>query len=499
MQVSLRRSLFVRRVLGAAIIVALGSMAGLRVEFAKGQAPAAATPAATIAAPVEAKPAKEMNEGVKLDGATPIDLTALRAGPPAAFNRLRAVVIPVLGGQVAQPTQQDLDNVDTFIIWKTAEMTWPPNQPEARRALFKTREPLKLPNLTVQMHDRINDLLLVNLPRMISDKEYSLAVRHNCMILLGQLDKTEFGIGIAAEPLAKAEPMLLGAANSPDLPEVLRIAAYMGLARHAELLIPTNNPNRGAIAKLALDVLKAETPPPGFSLNGFHWIRKLSLQIVMGLNENGGEAKGSEYIKEVMKILTNDRLPLFLRRDAALALGHFDSTTIATAARPADVLKALTNLTIVITRAGSPRVDPAAKPDLAVAEDVMQKPTDEPSKKAFADAVAYHLNCVATGLGGRKNTNRGLIGASTDPTKKQAKDLVDQFIDPVVLLMGKSTLRTEEALAQIADKHSKIEAWAGQNNLIAAPAGDPPAAPPAAGTQQTPPATGPVFASPRTP
>ena len=478
MQVSLRRSLSVRRSPLFVAALVLCSLNGTFIHTARAQAPVA-TPAATAAAaPAGAVPAipattgKEMTAGVKLDGTTPIDLSGLRGGGPQALSRLKASVIPPMQGQ-SVATAADLDNIDVYVLYKIAEMSWPGGTPEARRSLFKTRDPLKIPNLVAAVHDRINELLLVNLPRIIDDPGYSLAVRHNAMILLGQLDQLEYDITKSqpAVPLVKAEKPLLDYAKRADLAEPLRVAAFMGLARHADAKIPTNSPHRQEIADLALATLAAPAPPAGLSLNSFHWARKLALQMVMGLAENGSEAKNSKLVDAVVGILTNDKLPLFLRRDAALTIGHYDPGTISSGKTKAtDILKALTSLTVAITKAGGDRDNPGAPVDLTKPEDVLQTPTEE-TRLQFANAVAYYMNCIANALGGR-GASRGLqpILAGDPTAKPQITTLLDVYINPIVNTMSRTNVKLDDAMKLLADSHGKLSTWATTNNLIAAPA-----------------------------
>ncbi|MCE9606109.1 MAG: hypothetical protein K8U03_14530 [Planctomycetia bacterium] len=426
--------------------------------------------AAAQEAAVDAAP-KIMTQGVKADGSTPADVTKLMENPKLA-TQLRALVIPILN-QGKAASQQETDNVDTWTIYRISELTWPPKDakdtPEQRRMLLKSRELLKLSGTAPlpDLHDRINATLLANLPAMIADKEYSLGVRYNAMLLLGQLDRIEPD-GVtqrAAAPLDAAEPILIGASQSTQLPEVLRVGAFIGLARHTELQL--GGANRPAIAAEALKYLTATALPAGISQNGLHWLRKLSMQIVMGLSTKGSDVNRPEFVKALQAILADEKQPLFLRRDAALAIGHMDPNTIAAGAKPEDVVKALTNLTLAITKAGSPRENPEAIADLTKPEDVLQTPTEE-NKKAFADAVAYYLNCIATGLGGR-NEARGLLKIATGETKTQATTLLNTYVNPMVTALGRSNATPEKLVNDLVAQHTKLSTWAGQNKLAAPP------------------------------
>jgi hypothetical protein len=483
MPVSLRRSNVALRVICRRVIcstVALGSICCMSSNIASAQAPA---PAPVVAAPVAEKPPKEMLQGVKADG-TPIDLTPHRNKP---LNRMWSIVGPMFN-DTNPPSPQSLDNLDTFTVLRLAEMTWPavnPNeikeQPEGRRKYLKFNELLKAAGADEsrpQLHDRINAVILANLPAMINDKEYSLTARYNAMLLLGQLDQIEYDgpKQRAAVPLAAAEPLLIAASQASALPEVLRVGAFVGLARHAELAMPPNN--RGAVAAEALKMLAAAAPPQGISETGLQWIRKLSLQIVMGLSQKGSEVNRPEYVAAIVKILENEKQPLFLRRDAALTLGYLDPGTISAGSKPEVVVKGMTSLTLAVMRAGMSRENPSAPADLTKGEDVLQTPTDA-TRKNFAESVSYYLNCIAMGLGGRTDTkgnpiNKGLK-VSAAPTNTQVTKLL-KSIDDIVVLISKSTTRADEMTSKLASEHQALEKWAGDNNLLAAPAAAVPAA-----------------------
>lgn len=495
MPVSLRHSIAALRVI--CLTAALGSIWCASNEFASAQAPApmpTGTAAAAVSvAPASDKAAKEMLQGVKTDG-SPLDVSMHRN---RKRSQLWSAVLPIFS-ETNPPSPLQLETLDTFTVWVLAELTWPikePNDPkdnpEYRRMYTKFRELLKAAGADETkpaLHDRINNLMLANLPAMINNQEYSLAARYNAMLLLGQLDQVEYDgpKQRAAVPLATAEPLLIGASQSSALPEVLRIAAFIGLARHADLpMLPNNRP---AVAAEALKMLTATAPPQGISETGLQWIRKLSLQIVMGIAQKGNDVARPEYVAAVVKILENEKQPLFLRRDAALALGHFEPGLINQSTRPDAVVKAMTSLTLAVMKAGTPRENPLAPADLTKGEDVLQTPTDT-NRKNFAEAVSYYLNCIATGLGGRVDSKgRGLKPAAPPATAQVPKLL--KTIDDIVLLINNSRTRADEMTSKIAAAHQDLETWAGANNLLAAPAAAAPAAAaapqPAPGPNQPP-------------
>jgi hypothetical protein len=283
------------------------------------------------------------------------------------------------------------------------------------------------------------------------------------MLLLGQLDKTEYDLGTTRPPvpLADVTPVLVAEFNKANLPEALRIAALIGLARQSELQLPSDR--RTAVAGVATKLIAAKKPLEGFSVDGHHWARRLALQMVLGLSKAGSEMNRPETVKSLNDIIVDGEEPLFLRRDAALALGHLDPSVFGTGTvKPADALKSLGALTIEVSHAGQPRPDPSAPLSLNKGEDVFLAPTEE-NKKLFAEGVGYYLNCIATALGGR--TTKGLKAA---PGADQA--VVDDFIkriNAMIAPLQRTNASSTQMPQELNSKGSELSSWLATKGLVA--------------------------------
>ncbi len=93
-----------------------------------------------------------------------------------------------------------------------------------------------------------------------------------------------------------------------------------------------------------------------------------------------------------------------------------------------------------VMNAGQPRFDPSAPVDLSKPEDVFPSPTED-NKVQFANAVAYYLNCIAVGLGGRDapQPRRGLLKAlqPADPAFQDATTLLNTHVNALVTALSK--------------------------------------------------------------
>jgi hypothetical protein len=416
----------------------------------------------------------EINE-LPATGGKMVDLTLYKNDPKKLSSLSGQLIGFAPNGKANNAAEAEL--FEKYYWAKIAELTWSNGTTvDAKRLDLKKRH-LKTQFQAAQfpdLHDKLNQLLLTHLPTIAANKQFPLNVRYAAILLLGQLDKIEFDLGKLTPPVALVDvtPILVGYANQKDLPESLRIAALIGLARQAELQIPGTV--RAPIAAVAAATLGSKKPPEGYSVAGHQWARRLATQIVVGLCKTGNELSRPETVKALYDIFADPQEPLFLRRDATLAFGHLEPSAIAAGGgvKPADVVKALANFTHELTHAGGPRSDPSAPPNLAKAEDVFVLPME---KKLFTDGVSYYLNCIATALGGR--SNRGLKNVpgldKNTPPGSLADQLLKNHVDPMLVALQSTKFTVDQMPLELAAKGSKLNEWLQANNLLpeAAPAG----------------------------
>lgn len=400
---------------------------------------------------------------LKTAGGRDLDLTSFKVDPKK-LNILRGMVFPLVNEGKA--VGQQLVDFETYYLVRIAELTWPTKDgAEVKRGIIKRdlRQYGAAPSQ--ELHDLLNKTLLQHLPVMAADPQVALISRINAMILLGQLDRVEpnFASGVAAIPLAEVTPLLVLAFDKQDFPESLRIAALMGLARQSELQVVAGS--RPQIAGVVAKVIASKKPLVGFTENGHHWSRKLALQAAVGLAKTGSEMNRPETVKALHEILADDAEPLFLRRDAALALGQIDPATIAASqVKPAELLKALSRFTHEMLKAGSPRPDPTAEPSLTKAQDVFLPPSEE-TKRQFTDGLSYYLNCVATALGGRNNKGLKAASGADQKTVQLVNELLAGHVDAAAAAMASSKVTAAFLPQDMSSRGAKLAAWMATNNL----------------------------------
>ena len=190
---------------------------------------------------------------------------------------------------------------------------------------------------TLANKDVTDDVQSLGIPK----KDFHPAVRYNAMRWLGELNSKKAKIlahrdgpkiGIQAIPYAKTFTLMLDiAAGKPypqtlarfekteigPAPDVVRIAALLGLKRHLVI-----DPNRNDSEKNLVigEMLRlAEEQPDGMIREGATWYRQLALDIV-GVIGFAGE--NAENYGRLDGILSNAEFPLPVRCSAANTLGQ---------------------------------------------------------------------------------------------------------------------------------------------------------------------------------
>jgi len=488
-------SLFAIRVVGRALPILVGVAALVLVGSASAQ-PAPGVPAGGL---------KEMNDYVTAEGGRTEDLTPFKPDHPRKMNQLQGQMLQVItAGRITGPI--DAANIEKLAWLHIAELTWPSGDPtqsyEQRRFRTKTRflqRPLGTQDdgQAPELHDRANAVLLKGLPMLIGDPQYSLQSRFNAMILLGQLDKIEpdANKNRAAVPMVEVTPLLLKAFQTPQFDEILRLAALMGIERHCGLQVAPAD--KVAIAAELLKLLAEKAPPAGWSLDGFHWSRKLALQSVASLGLGGAsEVNRPEFVAAIHQIVADDKQPLFLRREGCAALGSLNPGALASGTvKAGDLVKSIANFTLAVSKAGAPRVDPTAPLDLSKAEDVLPTPVEGPGfnlpgvrpldmstvpKKLFADGVTYYLHAISQAVGGRDQTHGVLRISGIDDTSRQSADaLLKDHVNPMLAAMNRPSnqLAAGKLASDLQAARSKLEQWMQGRAMIAAPGAGAPAGP----------------------
>ncbi|MFH1924672.1 MAG: hypothetical protein ABIP48_32875 [Planctomycetota bacterium] len=303
----------------AAVVIAVVSLLAQPVP-AQGQ-PAAAPAAAPAEAAAEdaGAPAPAQPTGLAKN-CTPTEVDA-------TFRTKRNDIMRILRGGSVPPDQQALfeDYYKKYALarwgapYQLAELEKKPefNLPDCRRDL---RNELKTAKAGA-VHNQLAALALDYLSSMVKDPARYPASRCNAMLGVAELNAQE---GARAsdlpEPLPQALPVLLEAFKDANQIDAVRIAALLGIVRHAELGI-ANAQMRTTQVGPEMRKLAESKASPGRSVDGHVWMRARAIDTLGMLKDLGPNNAVVETLAAVLQDRSDDMLP---RSAAARALGNLD-------------------------------------------------------------------------------------------------------------------------------------------------------------------------------
>jgi len=191
----------------------------------------------------------------------------------------------------------------------------------------------------------IDQVLLPTMKR-VAEGNFHPAARLNAVILIGMVNSAEAGAGgsEAPQPSAECVAYLNSLVKQDQLPLYLRVGAFTGLHRVAQLegLRPALDQNlvkEISTAALAVAENKA-TGQDQWDSDANYWLRRRSVQI-LGFLRNQGD--NLAVVNSLYGILSDDKNQFNLRLDAVEALSELNLTEAA-AAKVKDVSEGVTKL-----------------------------------------------------------------------------------------------------------------------------------------------------------
>lgn len=177
----------------------------------------------------------------------------------------------------------------------------------------------------------------------------------NAMLIVGELNITEARTGgsnpAPPEPLPKALPEMVAVLSDAKQHDALRVAALIGVQRHAWL-----DGQKPASARMApsrkVDIVEAvaqimfSAKPPNRSQAGHNWMRRLAIETI-GLTHDPGV--GEKNAKELARILADETESRDMRLVAAVAYSRMEFQK-APAIKTADVVGQIARLIVESSR-----------------------------------------------------------------------------------------------------------------------------------------------------
>ncbi|MCB9941000.1 MAG: hypothetical protein H6823_22425 [Planctomycetaceae bacterium] len=207
--------------------------------------------------------------------------------------------------------------------------------PELRQALVNkdlrsARQPAALAHVRTQVLKYMT--AFVQSP---GNYRFHPAVRYNAMLVIGDLNRVEYGARYAnnqkamvPEPLPEALDILIAEYKSPTQIDAVRVAALVGLDRHAKLDLgrPPETRMPGPKKKVIVDEMIAllnSAPPANRSPEGHTWMQRRAIDILAELGMVGAYPEANTALE---KIVADKDAPISLRCTASEALAQWAPT-----------------------------------------------------------------------------------------------------------------------------------------------------------------------------
>jgi len=273
------------------------------------------------------------------------------------------------------------------------------------------------------VHDHLRDLILRILTTTASEN-YHPPARVNAMLMIGELNQVEAARAMDNPvPYATAlQTVLLKAVQAPTQPDAVKVAAMVGILRHARL-------DAQMPASVQLDMInlvKSETAP-GPSADGRAWMR---VQAARVLGAMGSPGANGAVPNAITSMVADGQLRLSARCAAARALGQLNYGGAAWA---------------------------NAEPAVAVLRQLAIEACDAEKGDVLRRRLAFHLSGISTGLGGNpedatKNGIGPLAGSGNGPQLVAGLKASLTALEDILKDKSLDELTLSEKVGQEADK-----------------------------------------------
>lgn len=201
--------------------------------------------------------------------------------------------------------------------------------PEMRKA-FKTTFYKLATNQAAR--DHLN-LLTARAMYAIAAGNYHPLARYNAALMLAELNQDE----ASEAPYQVALNGLVVLAQNPKLPDSVRVAALIGLVRHARSEPGIADAKKEGVTNLFKTFVSDNKPPATRSREGHDWMRRRALEGLVAIYTKEEPPKDGSFLSALGNLLAETDSTMELRAEAAEALLHvkivapakFDSAKMA--------------------------------------------------------------------------------------------------------------------------------------------------------------------------
>lgn len=385
---------------------------------------------------------------------------------------------------------------EKHIQYHVHALTWSENVaklPELRTALKKQLVALGRA-AAPDLHDELNRTTLKICGDAAADDRYPMAIRFNCLLMIGDLDAKEGSAASrAVTPLPEARKLLMEVLSDAQQPEILRIAALVGLRRNILAGMPADEQN--TLVESLMKIIGTPLDPKKDSIATL-WLRLRAIDAMHQLTAKGLKTDQQAIAAALSPLVADPQIPIWIRCHAAGELAGVESQQF-TAEQVVQDVQALAGLVIAMSasnpftkfahqaalekeaaeraedgRNRSARRRPTADKDDEEKDDEKEKadaepvlPLTKPMRDVAVHALLYDLGRVRLGLMGREpakkgesphSATHGLFAAANDEVQKAITSAV-HHIDAMLTELNKLNDKKDVLKEDVAKVALSIE------------------------------------------
>jgi hypothetical protein len=289
-----------------------------------------------------------------------------------------------------------------------------------------------------EVHDHLNTLALEYLKKLATGN-YHPVVQVNAVLMIGDLNKEELGVGTPPKPLPAAFDVLLADVQNAKLTEAVRAAAMVGIQRHVVLGISDEETKRPLTAAMLKLVAAADPSDGAPTTPGRDWI---CAQAVETLGYLGAVGQNNAVFNAMFKTLADNKLSISTRSIAARSLGRLNYSGV-TGINSVEVAAALGQFLVDACNDVSQLAKTTSKPAL------LRNWIRQPLRDASAALIGPE---DAAGKGGVKPlAPEGSLRTYLDKLQEKIETLAGFLDDP--------KHEKDDLLPQVDGLRKALEAW----------------------------------------
>jgi hypothetical protein len=281
------------------------------------------------------------------------------------------------------------------------------------------------------VHDHLSKLVL-DFMKKLSVGPYHPAVQVNAMLMIGELNSVEWP---QPAPMPEALDVLLAATESGKYPDAVRVAAVIGIQRHAADGI--SDPNAAKAVASAMLKLAGEDMPSGAARAAREWIRAQALETLARL---GSVGENNAVFNSMVKTLVDEKLSLSTRGIAAESLGRLNysnASGISSVDTAGKLAQFLLDACAEETRQSKNAVDPVMLRRL----------------------MRQRVSEVCSALTGEEENRKGIASLAREASQQALLGDLQKSIEATAEFLDDKKHEAEELQGPVEELQGKLEAW----------------------------------------